>query len=200
MEVEKEIISGCIQGDRRSQFRLYELFYPYLMSISLRYCNRQDQAASVVNASFLKILNNIKSFDQGQSIKGWIRRILINTMIDEFRKSKRNDRLIANVDYEKEIAVNGIHMEYNEAEVKFNVETLTNFIHELNPLTSNVFNLFVMEGFSHKEIGELLEITEAASKWHLFTGRKQLQEKVIEMQKSSNQLIVSKIKSINYEK
>ena len=73
-------------------------------------------------------------------------------------------------------------------------------INELNPLTCNVFNLFVMEGFSHKEIGEMLEITEAASKWHLFTARKQLQEKIIQMQSNSNQLFVTKIKSLNYEK
>jgi len=194
MEIEKEIISGCIQGDRRSQFRLYEFFYPYLMSISLRYCTGQDQAASAVNTAFLKILNNIKNYDHGQSIKAWIRRILINTMIDEFRKSKKNDRLIAKVDYDKEIAVNGIHLEYNEAELRFNAETLTRFIHELSPLTANVFNLFVMDGFSHKEIGEMLDITEAASKWHLFTGRKQLQEKVIQLQKTFDQPYVSKIK------
>ncbi len=200
MEVDKEIILGCKRGDRRAQFRLYELFYPYMMSISLRYSREQDQAASTVNAAFLKILNNINSYDQGQPMKGWIRRILINTTIDEFRKSKRNDRLMANVDYDKEVAVNGIYLEYNEAESHFNVEVLTKCIHELNPLTGNVFNLFVMEGFSHKEIGEMLEITEAASKWHLFTARKQLQEKIIQMQSNSNQLFVTKIKSLNYEK
>jgi len=164
------------------------------MSISRRDCTGQDQAASAVNTAFLKILNNIKNYDHGQSIKAWIRRILINTMIDEFRKSKKNDRLIAKVDYDKEISVNGIHLEYNEAETKFNVETLTRFIHELNPLTANVFNLFVLDGFSHKEIGEMLDITEAASKWHLFTGRKQLQEKVIQLQKTFDQPYVSKIK------
>lgn len=200
MEISKDILEGCKRSDRRSQFRLYEACYPYMMSIALRYRNNADTAAGSVNIAFMKILSNLNTFDSGLSIKAWIRRIMINTLIDEYRKTKRADSIKINTDYEKDIAVNGILVDYNDAESNLNVEALTQYIHELNPLTGNVFNLYVMDGYSHKDIGNMLDISESASKWHLFTARKQLQEKVLKMQESSNQFIHSNIKTADYEK
>ncbi|MEP7267775.1 MAG: sigma-70 family RNA polymerase sigma factor [Saprospiraceae bacterium] len=200
MEIEKHIIDGCIRHDRRSQFKLYEHSYPYMMSIALRYRKDQNEAAAVINMAFLKVLNHLKNFDANQSIRAWMRRILINTIIDEFRKDGKIRKWNVNTDFDKEISMNGIHVDYNDAESNLHVEQLTEYIHQLNPLTANVFNLFVLDGYSHKDVGDLLEISEAASKWHLFTARKQLQEKIIQMQRTNESTVVSNIKIKEYEK
>jgi RNA polymerase sigma factor (sigma-70 family) len=186
MQIDKEIISGCNKGDRRSQFKLYELCYSYLMAIALRYNPSHEAAAAVVNIAFLKILNNMSLYKIDLSFKAWIRRIMVNTLIDEYRKTKARMPESSSRDYEQEVAMNGIHIHYNEAESNLNVEQLTNFIHRLNPLTGNVFNLFVLDGYAHKDIADMLDISESASKWHLFTARKQLQEMVVNANKNLN--------------
>lgn len=164
------------------------------MSVALRYQNKNQQAASAVNMAFLKILNHLSRFKENASFKGWIRQILINTVIDEYRKTSRYRELQNQVDYEKELSLNGIHADYNQAENNLNVEQLVRFIHQLNPLTANVFNLFVLDGYSHKDISELLQISEAASKWHLFTARKQLQEMVENASLNNNANLMPTIK------
>jgi len=161
------------------------------MSVALRYRNKNEHAASAVNMAFLKILNHLNRFKENASFKGWIRQILINTLIDEYRKSARYIEQQGHADYEKELALNGLHVEYNQAENNLNVEQLVRFIHQLNPMTANVFNLFVLDGFAHKDISELLKISEAASKWHLFTARKQLQEMVETSSRNPNSNIMT---------
>lgn len=179
MVVDRDILQGCKSKDRRSQFKLYELCYPYLMNIGLRYRKETEHAASVVNMAFLKVLNNIDQYNEDLSFKAWIRRIMVNTLIDEFRKSRKDLDTRSPNDYDKEMAFNGIHVDYNMGENDLNVEQLMQYIHQLNPLTANVFNLFVLDGFSHKDIAGLLHVSESASKWHLFTARKQLQDMVL---------------------
>ncbi|MBK6392758.1 MAG: sigma-70 family RNA polymerase sigma factor [Saprospiraceae bacterium] len=200
MDIEKVILDGCKESDRRSQFKLYECCYPYLMSISLRYRQDENEAASAVNIAFLKILNNIHLFDPGLPFKGWIRQIMIRTLIDEYRKQKKLNEQYQSGNYEKDIALNGIHVDYNEAESNLNVEELLGYIHRLNPLTSTVFNLFVLDGYSHKDIGELINITESASKWHLFTARKQLQDLVSVSIDRKKPTLIPTLKISTYEK
>ena len=195
MEIDKDIISGCNKSDRRSQFKLYELCYPYMMSIALRYQQSQDGAASAVNIAFLKVLNNISQYKIDLSFKAWIRRIMVNTLIDEYRKIKSRVQEKSTNQYEQEMSVNGIHVDYNDAESNLNVEQLVAYIHRLNPMTSNVFNLYVMDGYAHKDIADLLEITESASKWHLFTARKQLQDMVMIANNNMNPILASNDKT-----
>lgn len=164
------------------------------MSVALRYQNKNEQAASAVNMAFLKILNHLNRFKENASFKGWIRQILINTIIDEYRRTSRYLDQKGNQDFEKELSLNGIHVDYNHAENNLNVEQLVRFIHQLNPLTANVFNLFVLDGFTHKDIAEMLTISEAASKWHVFTARKQLQEMVENASKNPNTNLMPTIK------
>ncbi len=166
------------------------------MSVALRYQNKNELAASAVNMAFLKILNHLHRFKENASFKGWIRQILINTVIDEYRKSSRYLEQRGYIDYEKELALNGFHVEFNQAENNLNVEQLVRFIHQLNPLTANVFNLFVLDGFSHKDIAALLKISEPASKWHLFTARKQLQEMV---ENASKNLMTNHMPTIKFK-
>jgi len=180
MEIDQEIITGCRKGDRRSQFRLYELCYPYLMSIALRYRQSPEVAAATVNTAFLKVLNHMEQYRKDLSFKAWIRRILVNTLIDEYRKTQTRSQEKSNIPSEQDIALNGKHVEYNEAESNLNVQQLLSYIHQLNPTTCNVFNLYVLDGYTHKDIADMLQITESASKWHLFTARKQLQEMVLQ--------------------
>ncbi len=205
MVVDKDILSGCKSKDRRSQFKLYEFCYPYLMNIGLRYRRESEHAAAAVNIAFLKILNNIQQYNETLSFKAWIRRIMVNTLIDEFRKTRKEAQVISHKDYEQDMSINGIHMDYNMGENDLNVEQLIAYIHQLNPLTANVFNLFVLDGYSHKDIGEMLHVSEAASKWHLFTARKQLQDMVLQHQQHQKPTLVdqstlSTYKMRSYEK
>jgi RNA polymerase sigma-70 factor (ECF subfamily) len=204
MEIDQEIIAGCGKGDRRSQFKLYEQCYPYMMSIALRYRQSPEIAAAAVNAAFLKVLNHMAHYRNDLSFKAWIRRIMINTLIDEYRKTQTRAPEKSNTSYEQDIALNGKHIEYNEAESNLNVQQLISYIHQLNPVTSNVFNLYVLDGFTHKDIADMLQITESASKWHLFTARKQLQEMVLQQQRSTKTIFADpgniKLKINVYEK
>jgi RNA polymerase sigma-70 factor (ECF subfamily) len=143
-------------------------------------------AAAAVNIAFLKILNNMSQYKIDLSFKAWVRKITVNTLIDEYRKTKNRMTQKSNREYELDINVNGIHVHYNDAESNLQVEQLVAFIHRLNPMTSTVFNLFVMDGYAHKDIAELLDISESASKWHLFTARKQLQEMVVNENQKPN--------------
>jgi RNA polymerase sigma factor (sigma-70 family) len=199
MVVDKDILTGCKNKDRRSQFKLYEFCYPYLMNIGLRYRRESEHAAAAVNIAFLKILNNIQNYNETLSFKAWIRRIMVNTLIDEFRKTRKETLLVSHKEYEHEMSINGIHVDYNMGENDLNVEQLTTYIHQLNPLTANVFNLFVLDGYSHKDIGDLLQVTEAASKWHLFTARKQLQEMVLQHHKNQKPTLVEHSTPSNYK-
>jgi len=194
MQIDEDILKGCRKGDRRSQFRLYELCYPYLMGVALRYRKQREEAASAVNMAFLKILNHLDRFRENHSFKSWMRQIMVNTLIDEFRSSARFSSESGAVDYEKEVAVNGVHVDYNNAEINLNVEQLVSYIHELNPLTASVFNMYVLDGFPHKDIASMLSISEAASKWHLFTARKQLQERVETASERITNPLIPKIK------
>lgn len=153
------------------------------MGIALRYHRDRDEAASSVNLAFLKILNNISKYDPSQSFGGWTRQIVIRTIIDEYRKEKRFRDQIMSHDHDSGILLNGNHVEHNHAEINLSVETLTGYLYQLQPMTSSVFNLFVIDGYSHKDIGDMLDISEAASKWHLFTARKQLQEIILKENK-----------------
>ncbi|MEP7321501.1 MAG: sigma-70 family RNA polymerase sigma factor [Saprospiraceae bacterium] len=194
MQIDKEIISGCNKGDRRSQFKLYELCYSYLMGIALRYNPSQEAAAAAVNMAFLKVLNNMSQYKIDLSFKAWIRRIMVNTLIDEYRKTKVRMPEKSIMEYQQDMNMNGIHVHYNEAESNLQVEQLVDFIHKLNPLTGNVFNLFVVDGYAHKDIADMLEISESASKWHLFTARKQLQDMVLNSNKNLNPTSTDSIK------
>lgn len=177
--MEQELIDKCIKNDRLAQSKLYEYCFHKLMPLCYRFHKNEENAREVLNQGFLKIVKNLGSFKENVSFDAWINKIMKNTIIDDFRKNKK---YIQNVDVketDRELDYFATSVQ-NQAMSDFEVETLQELIEQLPSITQRVFNLYVISGYNHREIGELLEISDGTSKWHLSNARKLLQELIIE--------------------
>ena len=176
-EQELEIhIRGCALNKRESQKMIYSSFYGYAMSICHRYTNHEEDATEILNDGFLKVFVEIYRFkpaytDTINSFKGWIRKIMIYTAIDHFRK---------NVKHRMTTELNETYMHLpdgdEDALAKISHEEIINAIKFLTPGYRTVLNLFIIEGFSHDEIAKELGISVGTSKSNLAKARRQLQK------------------------
>lgn len=169
-------IRGCALNERESQKKLYNSFYGYAMSICDRYANREDDALEILNDGFLKVFKEIHHFkpvyaDVVSSFKGWLRKIMVYTAIDHFRKHHKHQNVI-----ELETAVIHLPVENENAFDKISYDEIIRFIQDLSPAYRTVLNLFIVEGFSHDEIAKHLSISVGTSKSNLAKARKQLQK------------------------
>ena len=175
MNIELDLLTACIRRERKAEYELYRLSYGYLMSICYRYVNSQEEAREMLNQGFLKILYNLDKYRPEVPFKNWARRVMINVLIDEYRKEKRHHQVIQ---YVEEYYETQDYSGLNEALVKMNVDQIHSLIMKLPPVSQKVFNLYVVDGYSHKEIGNLLNISEGTSKWHLNCSRTKLKEMI----------------------
>lgn len=166
---ERDFIEACIAKERWAQKQLYEENYSLLMGVCLRYSSSQDDAMDILHEGFIKILNNIHKYQPGTSLIAWMRRIIVNTAIDYYRMQsrRRTDDL--------ETAYN-VQSSEPDALSKLTVQEIIKCIQRLSPAYRSVFNLYVVEGFSHKEIAEILEITESTSRSNLVKARSKLKD------------------------
>lgn len=176
------LIEEVQRGSSRAEYRLYRLCFPLLMGICTRYRTNHDEAVAMVNEGFLKILLNLHSYRPDQPFEAWIRRIMINTLIDDFRRHHRYREHISLHDFQDWHDDDGL-VDFNQADLDFDAAELEAMIHQLPPMSRKVFNLFAIDGYSHAEIGEMLGISEGTSKWHLSFARKKLQELLLQHQK-----------------
>jgi RNA polymerase sigma-70 factor (ECF subfamily) len=171
----KRIVEGCLKGERRSQERLFTMFYGKMMAVSMRYIGERDSAQEVLQVSFLKVFDKLEHFDFTGSLEGWIRRIVSNTAIDHIRKAKKNPFLSDQDNNFKSMAADPMQeqeiLEHNQLKAQLAQEAIT----KLSPAYRTVFNLYVMEELSHKEIAELLGISEGTSKSNLAKAKMNLQ-------------------------
>lgn len=172
------LIDGCIQGDRRAQQRVYELFYGKMMAVCMRYTKNTDQAKDILQDGFIKLFGSIGQFNRNGSFEGWIRRIMVNTAIDHFRRNRHSylllgtDRSIEEVGDDDDQLVDderGEEPEYRAADV-------INAMQKLTPAYRTVFNLYVFEELTHKEIAERLGINEGTSKSNLAKAKIRLKK------------------------
>ena len=173
MEIQQKLINDCIDRDRKAEYELYKLTYSYLMSICIRYTRNEDKAKEVLNIGFLRILTNLEKLKPEVPFKAWIRRVMINTLINEYKKEKINS---ANLDYVENYYETDKYSEINEVIKKTDAEQIYLFIAELPAASQKVFNLYFIDGYKHKEIAEMLDISEGTSKWHLNSAREKLKE------------------------
>ncbi len=168
----EKIINGCKKGDRKAQELLYRSYYRAMVSICLRYTKNEADAVEVLNNSFFKVYKNIEKYNQGgASLYTWIRTIVINSCLDFIKTRDKAERYreLAEAD---EIDIPA------EAVARMNATELLKLVRNLPPATQGVFNLYVVEGYTHKEIGEMLGISQGTSKWHLSEARKLLREQL----------------------
>ena len=165
------VIRGCLSNDRRSQEALYKRYYPAMMALCLRYIQNPGEAVEILNDAFLKVFRQLGRYDAAKgALYTWMRRVLINTALDALRKQKmiRKHEMPAEAMEEPGIE--------NEAVAKFNGDELLAVIRQLPVTPALVFNLYAIDGFSHREIAEMLGISEGTSRWHLSDARRKLKQ------------------------
>ena len=182
---EQQLIAGCIKQDRRSQNELYKRYFPLMSSIALRYTQNESEALQRMNGGFYRVLKNLEKYDNQYALATWIRNILVNHLIDEFRKEKKYIANIHLTDYE------GLNpeVEYNQADLQFDAQELRNMLERLPDVTQRVFNMYALDGFKHREIADYLGISEGTSKWHVSDARKKLKA-MLEAQEKVNERTV----------
>lgn len=145
------------------------MFYAYGMSITLRYADSRDQAAEILNDAFMKVFNNIGKFDLNRPFKPWLRRIIVNTAINHYRKHQKEPQ---KVNFEQnEVATS----QKQEILSGISYDEIIEMVQQLSPAYRTVFNLYVIEGFKHKEIANMLGIAVGTSKSNLAKAKKNLQ-------------------------
>lgn len=170
---EKQLITACIDENKVAQRKLYELFAPKMYFVCLRYARHELEAQDMLQDGFIKVFDNITQFKFNGSFEGWIRRIMVNTSLNYCRKSSFKQELIGIEDYQDTVVS-------SKAISKMSEQELLALIQKLPDGYRVVFNLYVIEGYSHKEIGELLNITESTSRSQLAKSRKWMQKLLTE--------------------
>jgi RNA polymerase sigma-70 factor (ECF subfamily) len=164
------IIEGCLKGKRQAQQQLYQKFYNQVFGVCLRYSNDRMEAKSLVNSTFLKVFKSLKQFDKKGAFGAWLSRIAINVSIDHVRKQNRYRQHTTTMSELPEIPV------HEDVLTKMATEDIIDCIQKVSPSSRTVFSLYVIDGYKHNEIAEMLDISVGTSRWHLSNAKKELQE------------------------
>lgn len=165
---EQEIVDGCIRNDRRAQEALYRRFFPEMQRMCQRYARDEDTVIEIVNNGFLRIFKKIHTFNFRGSFEGWVRRIIYHSMADYYRENARYLHFLVLEEHDSPAREQGNDLFFEEDILKA--------VRTLPPVSQEVFRLYAIEGYSHAEIADNLNITEGTSKWHLSTARQKLRE------------------------
>jgi RNA polymerase sigma-70 factor (ECF subfamily) len=165
---EEQLIEGCAANDRKSQEQLYKRYYNPMLALCFRYTKSQEDAIEVLHEGLLKVFQNIGGFDASKSaLYTWIHTIMVRSAIDFLRRKKLET---VNVEWTEntEPAIQP------ETLIDKSADEIFHFLEQIPEISATVFNLFVIEGYKHKEIAQLLQISEGTSKGHLSEAKKQL--------------------------
>ena len=171
---EQTIINGCLAGNRSSQEKLFNRYSPKMLAICLRYAKNRDQANEILLDGFFRVFKNLQQFNHSGSFEGWIRKIIVNAAIQRY-KSRSNLHLVIPID----LVENEIPDEMNIYST-ITTKEMIQLIQKLPTSYRMVFNLYVFDGYKHKEIAALLEIAEGTSKSNLFDARAILRKAILE--------------------
>jgi RNA polymerase sigma-70 factor (ECF subfamily) len=170
-----EILEGCLRKDRKCQELLYKQFFGFAMGVCARYVPNREETIEVVNDGFLKVFQKAQLYDTEKPFKLWLRRVMINTALDHYRQNQKyqnhQDLSVA----ENTIATHDSENAYNQIAH----EELIKMIQQLSPAYRTVFNLYVIDGFTHEEIAQQLGISEGTSKSNLARARENLRNMLL---------------------
>lgn len=170
---EKELIEGCLKGQSNHQKALYEQYKVPLFRVCLRYAKDKMEAEDMLQDGFVKIFTDLHQFKGTGALGGWMRKVMVNAALQHIRKHKKFE---SNIELDD---ISNLHHTNEIATGNLNAQALTALIQKLPTGYRTVFNLFVIEGYSHKEIAELLNINENTSKSQLSKAKAALR-KVLE--------------------
>jgi len=169
----QQLIKGCIKEDRKCQKLLYKGFYGFSMAICLRYTGDRDEAAEVLNQGFFKVFKNIDRYDPDRPFKAWLGKIMMNVSIDHYRA---NLKMAYTEDLDSAEGVSD--GDYSDKNLNYN--DLLAMVQKLPQAYRTVFNLFAIDGYSHDEIAEMLNINAGTSKSNLFKARQKLKQMILD--------------------
>ena len=175
------VLQGCYRGDPKTQEELCKQYYGYVMSVAIRFSSCHDNALEIANDSFLKVFRKIRSYKIDKEFKPWVRKIVINTALDYYRKDRKHSF---------EIPIEAVHNEPVDESVmeSLNAEAIIKLINSLPANYRYTFSLFEIEGYSHDEIARQLGITEGASRTYL-TRAKEMLRKMIQKSKCYERVV-----------
>lgn len=174
-----QLIQGCVKQDRKCQKMLYKGFYGFSMAICLRYAGNRDEAAEVMNQGFFKVFKNIDRYDAGRPFKAWLGKIMMNVSIDYYRANLK-------MAYTEDIETAEHLSDGDYTDKNLNYNDLLAMVQRLPQAYRTVFNLFAIDGYSHDEIGEMLNINAGTSKSNLFKARQKLKQMILDADIKAN--------------
>lgn len=176
---EQELVRQCKRGDLKYQEILYKQFYGYALGIGLRYLSNRDDALEVVNDAFIKVFNSIEFFDDKLPFKPWLRKVIVNAAIDQHRKNFRN---LAGADLDEAAFVATPALAVSKLNA-YDIVVMIQLLPEINRL---VFNLYEVDGYTHKEIGKMLGIAESSSRVYLGRAKERLRKMILQQEKKGD--------------
>lgn len=165
---EQDLVAGCVRNERRFQELLYRQYFPKMMGMCMRYTKDRDIAMQIVNNGFLRVFKKIDQFSFKGSLEGWIRRLVYHSVSDYFKKHSKYARFLILEERDDSIRQTALDDLY--------FQDVLRLVDMLPAATKEVFRLFAIEGYSHKEIAKQQGISVGTSKWHLSAARKRLKE------------------------
>ena len=179
-EKESALIKLCIEGDRRSQKQLYDLHAPKMFAICLRYSKNREEAEEILQEGFVQVYKSLKNFRFEGSFEGWVRRIMVYSYVKHYRSNSKMHAIINLESFDKNESA------YEDAVSMLSKKELLEMVQNLPNAYRIVFNLFVFEGFKHREIAAQLGISEGTSKSNFYDA------KIILKRAVANSMIISK--------
>jgi RNA polymerase sigma-70 factor, ECF subfamily len=176
----EQLIEGCKKADPQAQRRMYKYCFEQMMRVCLRYHSNEQDAANCYNEAMFNVLSKINSYKNEGQFMGWVRRIMVNTCINLINRDKRFAYTEITETHQGET--------YTNPEVYQNTDAreLLAMVQELPRQTALVFNLYIMEGYTHEQISEMLQIPSGTSRWHLNKGRNLLKERMTNKMTNEN--------------
>ena len=175
--VSEALIARCAREEPKAQYELYRELHGLMLSICSRYERNEQDAVAGMNQGFLKVLTKLKDRRTDVPFELWVRRIMINTMIDAYRRNKERKAMET---METQIEESPL-TEVNEYLRQMESEAFAKLLDRVPDMSRKVFNLFIVDGFSHAEIGEMLGISSGTSKWHVSHARQVLQKALAQL-------------------
>lgn len=176
MSADKELIKGCIEGERKAQETLYKRFAPAMLAICMRYSKSKLEAEDILQDAFIKIFNSLKRFRWESRLEYWIKRIVINTALNANRNKLYMFPMVDINDLK-------ISSDADYSLKDYQYKELLDFVRELPSGCQVIFNLYAIEGYTHKEIGELLHVSEGTSKSQYSRAKSLLKDKLVKEKK-----------------
>ncbi|GAA4798962.1 RNA polymerase sigma factor [Olivibacter ginsenosidimutans] len=174
-----DLLAGCKRGERKAQEALYRSLAAKMYQVCLRYTANATEAEDVLQNGFLKVFQAVVHFREEGSFEGWIRRIMVNTAIEGYRKQAKKQQTIT-IDEVFDHALQTVDI------ASLEVKDILTLIQQLPDGYRAVFNMYAIEGYSHKEIAEALQISEGASKSQLSRARSWLKSKLVNLEREGN--------------